>query len=172
MVNFFVKRSINQAVLQMRGIYVRSKLWIFDDRHAIVGSANCDERGYSHESEFVLGVTEDDRFPETRLGFAHKLRMAFWSKHSLAPFEKLIDWQASLPVWDHPATDSMIQPYDAFSDLGPSDNWSGTFLYRRLSPIRHRSARRLARVPRLRAIQEEESNSRMSLASFTTEGGA
>ena len=112
-----LKGSEDQVVAQWRGTYVHSKVWIFDDRYAIVGSANCDERGCTHDSEAVIGVAEDDIFPETRLGFAHKLRMRLWSKYSLVPLTQFLDWKAGLRVWDLPGRDSMIQRYNANGDL-------------------------------------------------------
>jgi phosphatidylserine/phosphatidylglycerophosphate/cardiolipin synthase-like enzyme len=36
--------------------YVHSKTWIFDDELLIVGSANCNRRGYSHDSELDFAV--------------------------------------------------------------------------------------------------------------------
>ncbi|HEX5198059.1 MAG TPA: phospholipase D-like domain-containing protein, partial [Gaiellales bacterium] len=36
--------------------YVHSKTWIFDDEYLITGSANCNRRGYSHDSELDIGV--------------------------------------------------------------------------------------------------------------------
>ena len=38
--------------------YIHSKSWIFDDELAIIGSANCNRRGYSHDSELDIGVIE------------------------------------------------------------------------------------------------------------------
>ena len=31
--------------------YVHAKIWVFDDDYAIIGSANCNNRGYTHDSD-------------------------------------------------------------------------------------------------------------------------
>jgi phosphatidylserine/phosphatidylglycerophosphate/cardiolipin synthase-like enzyme len=48
--------------------YVHSKTWIFDDKLLISGSANCNRRGYSHDSELNFAVydTEETWVRETR----------------------------------------------------------------------------------------------------------
>jgi hypothetical protein len=40
--------------------YVHSKTWIFDDELAIVGSANCNRRGYSHDTELDFAVYDPE----------------------------------------------------------------------------------------------------------------
>ena len=41
--------------------YVHSKTWVFDDEFLIVGSANCNRRGYSHDSELDFAVHDADK---------------------------------------------------------------------------------------------------------------
>jgi phosphatidylserine/phosphatidylglycerophosphate/cardiolipin synthase-like enzyme len=63
------------------GTYVHSKTWIFDDKFAIIGSANCNLRGYTHDSEVSAGIfdaSSDDKLTYT---FAHRLRMKLWAHH-------------------------------------------------------------------------------------------
>ena len=36
--------------------YIHSKTWIFDDLFLITGSANCNRRGYSHDSELDIEI--------------------------------------------------------------------------------------------------------------------
>lgn len=40
--------------------YVHSKTWVFDDQLLAVGSANCNRRGYSHDSELELVLHDPD----------------------------------------------------------------------------------------------------------------
>jgi phosphatidylserine/phosphatidylglycerophosphate/cardiolipin synthase-like enzyme len=40
--------------------YIHSKTWIFDDKLLLSGSANCNRRGYSHDSELDFAVCDRD----------------------------------------------------------------------------------------------------------------
>jgi phosphatidylserine/phosphatidylglycerophosphate/cardiolipin synthase-like enzyme len=59
--------------------WMHSKTWIFDDMLAIVGSANCNRRGYSHDSEIAVAVLDGQA--AENLPFAHDLRVRLWMKH-------------------------------------------------------------------------------------------
>ncbi|MBX9813546.1 MAG: hypothetical protein K2X76_02460 [Sphingomonas sp.] len=39
--------------------YVHSKCWVFDDELAVIGSANCNRRGYQHDSEVDAFIFDD-----------------------------------------------------------------------------------------------------------------
>jgi phosphatidylserine/phosphatidylglycerophosphate/cardiolipin synthase-like enzyme len=52
--------------------YVHSKTWIFDDELAIVGSANCNRRGYSHDTELDFAVYDPEH------GMIADLRRRIW----------------------------------------------------------------------------------------------
>lgn len=41
--------------------YIHSKSWVFDDELLIVGSANCNRRGYSHDSELDFAVYDVEK---------------------------------------------------------------------------------------------------------------
>ena len=41
--------------------YVHSKIWIMDDRFAVIGSSNCNNRGYNHDSEVVAGIYDESQ---------------------------------------------------------------------------------------------------------------
>lgn len=40
--------------------YVHSKTWIIDEEVAIIGSANCNRRGWSHDSEVIAGIYDPE----------------------------------------------------------------------------------------------------------------
>lgn len=61
--------------------YVHSKCWIFDDKYAIIGSANTNRRSWTHDSEAVIGVWDRGKADKSTLYFAHRLRIALWSKY-------------------------------------------------------------------------------------------
>jgi phosphatidylserine/phosphatidylglycerophosphate/cardiolipin synthase-like enzyme len=60
--------------------WMHSKLWIFDDQFVVIGSANCNRRGYSHDSELDVGIADPDKRTDGK-HFAHRLRMDLWLKH-------------------------------------------------------------------------------------------
>lgn len=59
--------------------WFHSKTWIFDDQFAVVSSANCNRRGYSHDSEIGVGIS--GLAPGGQIPFAKRLRMDLWLKH-------------------------------------------------------------------------------------------
>ncbi len=69
------------------GSYVHSKVWIFDDELAIVGSANINRRGWNYDSEVAAAIF--DRAPSNEwhpksgghYSFAQQLRIKLWRKH-------------------------------------------------------------------------------------------
>ncbi len=75
-------------------IFFHSKTWIFDDELAIISSANCNRRGYSHDSEVGVGII--DTIPPDPTGeqksLPQKIRMDLWHKHlSPAPQASMTD---------------------------------------------------------------------------------
>lgn len=102
-------------------IFVHSKTWIFDDEFCLVGSANCNRRGYSHDSE--LGAAVYDQNPRgDRLFFAHDLRMRLWMKHLNPDGDKsisnrdLLDPIVAARFWSKPPPGAAIEPYDEDGD--------------------------------------------------------
>jgi phosphatidylserine/phosphatidylglycerophosphate/cardiolipin synthase-like enzyme len=86
--------------------YVHSKMWVIDDEFAIIGSANCNRRSYTHDSEVTAGVYDPDR------SFAKQLRMALWAKHlNMAP-SALTDGVASARFWLSPPPGAHVAPFN------------------------------------------------------------
>jgi phosphatidylserine/phosphatidylglycerophosphate/cardiolipin synthase-like enzyme len=98
--------------------YVHSKTWVVDDELAVIGSANCNRRGYQHDSEvdaFIFDDTavsplitagEDESAPlmlgETVMltpTFAQQYRMRLWAEHLGMPGTALLDGVASAAFW-------------------------------------------------------------------------
>ena len=62
--------------------YVHSKSWVIDDEIAIIGTANCNRRSYTFDSEVDAFVFEDNREPgDARQTFAQRYRMELWQHH-------------------------------------------------------------------------------------------
>jgi phosphatidylserine/phosphatidylglycerophosphate/cardiolipin synthase-like enzyme len=55
--------------------------WIFDDEFAIIGSANCNNRGYTHDSEVVAGIYDKSYGGFLPVPFAKALRISLWKEH-------------------------------------------------------------------------------------------
>ncbi len=108
--------------------YIHAKTWIVDDELAIVGSANCNRRGYAHDSE-VAGVSVDrDRAPWHRLEFcnAHGLRTRLWQAHLGISGARLIDGVAAGAYWRAPPSSARIGVYmvpDGDREV-PIDTWA------------------------------------------------
>jgi phosphatidylserine/phosphatidylglycerophosphate/cardiolipin synthase-like enzyme len=60
---------------------VHSKIYIIDDKFAIIGSANCNRRGMEHDSEITAGIFDRASDKEEVLHFARRLRMRLWATH-------------------------------------------------------------------------------------------
>ena len=63
------------------GTYVHAKTWIFDDKLAIIGSANCNYRGLTHDSEVSAGIYDASNDSTLTYTFAHRLRIKLWAHH-------------------------------------------------------------------------------------------
>jgi phosphatidylserine/phosphatidylglycerophosphate/cardiolipin synthase-like enzyme len=82
--------------------WMHSKTWIFDDILAIVGSANCNRRGYCHDSEIAVAVL-DPKAAEN-LPFAHDLRVKLWLKHlnsrkARVSQKDVVDFAQGMKLW-------------------------------------------------------------------------
>jgi phosphatidylserine/phosphatidylglycerophosphate/cardiolipin synthase-like enzyme len=101
-------------------MYVHSKCWVFDDELAFIGSANCNNRGYTHDSEAAAVVAdpkwERASWSKLELAFAHKFRIALWRSHldplgTDLPEEALHDPMAAAFYWRFPRKKGGIETY-------------------------------------------------------------
>jgi phosphatidylserine/phosphatidylglycerophosphate/cardiolipin synthase-like enzyme len=93
--------------------YVHSKSWVFDDELAVIGSANCNRRGYQHDSEVDAFIFDDARV-RSDLTFAQQYRMRLWKEHLGVPARDVVDGVASAGLWRaplRPAT-ARVMPFD------------------------------------------------------------
>jgi phosphatidylserine/phosphatidylglycerophosphate/cardiolipin synthase-like enzyme len=95
-----------------RHTYVHAKCWVFDDEMAVTGSANCNKRGWEHDTE-IGAFMFDDRVPTSAAThtFAQRLRMDLWSEHLDLPAARLADGVTSASHWLRPPTTARILPY-------------------------------------------------------------
>lgn len=85
---------------------MHSKTWIFDDKFAVVSSANCNRRGYSHDSEIGVGIA-DPAPASGQMPFAKDLRVKLWLKHlNLQGTQRTAadvdDFEKGALLWDAP----------------------------------------------------------------------
>ena len=94
--------------------YVHAKTWIFDDKYAIIGSANCSNRGYSHDSEVVAGIYDrrveesytsrcnQQSDPKHGCPFAKELRIRLWKHHLNLEVPKVLSQEEVKVIMDDP----------------------------------------------------------------------
>ncbi len=98
-----------------RGTSVHAKLYIMDDKFAIIGSMNCNRRSLTHDTEIMAGIfDESDSENHPTWHFAHRLRVALWAKHLAMEnvHHELADGVASVVHWRLPQSNSAIEPYN------------------------------------------------------------
>ncbi|PHB97166.1 hypothetical protein COE99_30495 [Bacillus toyonensis] len=93
------------------GDFVHPKLWIIDDEYVVVGSANCNERGYTYDTEIMAGITEEALERAAGGRFARDLRIALWHKHLGLPHAQFLNIATGLRHWLNPPPSAMI--YDS-----------------------------------------------------------
>ncbi len=78
--------------------YIHAKTWIIDDELAVIGSANCNRRGWESDSE--VGAVIFDKPPAvTSFSFAQKLRMALWAEHLGVDPLSVVNGEESGNLW-------------------------------------------------------------------------
>ncbi|GEM_PF-5771838 len=101
--------------------FVHSKTWIFDDEFAVIGSANCNRRGMTHDSEAAVGVASR--------ALAKRLRVSMLQSHldvSTAPkgwysVKDLEQWPSGIKIIE--SSKSPLERYDPYSrhdSFGPN----------------------------------------------------
>ncbi len=86
-------------------------MFIFDDQFAIIGSANCNNRGYNHDSEVVAGILGDVGFDGNK-NFAKELRICLWQEHLNLSRDEVTDPLASSRYWFSPDSTLSVGVYD------------------------------------------------------------
>jgi len=98
------------------GTYVHSKTWVIDDEFAVIGSANINRRGYTHDSEVAAGIYD----PGTP-SLVKKLRIALWSKHLNVSPAQLDNGVASRRFWLRPPQGAHIAPFNELAPISARD---------------------------------------------------
>lgn len=99
--------------------YIHAKTWIIDDEIAIIGSANCNRRGWSYDSEVNAVIYDGSPSQDFPLPFAQRLRVALWSRHLNVAPRLIIDGVKSATEWLKPSSGAWIRPYDQNAGKDP-----------------------------------------------------
>jgi phosphatidylserine/phosphatidylglycerophosphate/cardiolipin synthase-like enzyme len=109
------------------GCYVHAKTWVFDDEMVVIGSANCNRRGLSSDSEANVCILDT---PYKGDCSAKALRKRLWVKH-LGVEEDAVDQYdsaKSLKLWQEKRKTSWVREYDPATAKDPPDgNSDGDF---------------------------------------------
>jgi phosphatidylserine/phosphatidylglycerophosphate/cardiolipin synthase-like enzyme len=89
--------------------YVHAKMAVADDEVVLIGSANCNNRGWETDSELVTATFEDARGPHASV--AGRTRALLWSHHLGQPLAAVADPLASRDLWDTVGT-RHVRRYD------------------------------------------------------------
>jgi uncharacterized repeat protein (TIGR03803 family) len=112
--------------------YVHAKTWIFDDEFAIVGSANCNRRSWTHDSETIVGICDQGDGSKCRM--PHRLRIKLWLEQLGLPSNPenralLSDGVAALPLWINLPATAQVMHYDKITpEPNPSDESWDVFI--------------------------------------------
>jgi phosphatidylserine/phosphatidylglycerophosphate/cardiolipin synthase-like enzyme len=82
-------------------LYVHAKMAVIDDELMLIGSANCNNRGWETDSELVIASFEDHGGTSAAAG---RLRMALWAHHLDVPASAVADPVRSRQLWDTAST--------------------------------------------------------------------
>lgn len=94
--------------------YVHSKLFIVVNLFAIIGSANCNRKGWAHDSEVLMGILDS-----VNAEFAHQLRIALWAEHLnlYKPEGRLVDGVAGAELWLNPTASAHAVQYNENANI-------------------------------------------------------
>jgi phosphatidylserine/phosphatidylglycerophosphate/cardiolipin synthase-like enzyme len=82
-------------------LYVHAKMAVIDDELMLIGSANCNNRGWETDSELVIASFEDCGGTAAAAG---QLRATLWEHHLGVPASAMADPVGSRQLWDTAST--------------------------------------------------------------------
>jgi len=98
-----------------RHVYVHAKTAMIDDELAIIGSANCNHRGWETDSELAFAVFEQIDVP---VPLAKELRMRLWAEHLGVSASLIDDPIRTKGLWDTAPTRNVCR-YDPRGGTDP-----------------------------------------------------
>jgi phosphatidylserine/phosphatidylglycerophosphate/cardiolipin synthase-like enzyme len=116
----YTRGRVTAAACARKGyphLYVHAKMAVIDDELMLIGSANCNNRGWETDSELVVATFQD---ASGQASVAGRLRAQLWAHHLGVGQGTVLDPLASRQLWDA-APSRHVCPYDP---KGGSDPWS------------------------------------------------
>ncbi|CAM1500958.1 Fc.00g101200.m01.CDS01 [Cosmosporella sp. VM-42] len=171
-ISFFSLRQwgiLGNDVLVTEQLYIHAKTIIVDDRVALIGSANINERSMlgSRDSECAAIVRDTDMIWSTMAGkpyqvgrFAHTLRLRLMREHLGLDVDEILEQerQAEMDRQDFEHEMDEIYKEDAASPEAGGSNSSPDKKGKRPDPLRIPSFNHDLDIERAQAIAEEESS--------------
>ncbi|HVH98989.1 MAG TPA: phospholipase D-like domain-containing protein [Enhygromyxa sp.] len=102
------------------GSYVHSKVWIFDDELAIIGSANCNYRGWAYDSEVGAAIFDA---PTSEGTFAQRFRVKLWSELFGRSLPESLLVPESVRAWSLPPAQRYVRRYDPLENTDATMAW-------------------------------------------------
>ncbi|MCW8408575.1 phospholipase D-like domain-containing protein [Legionella sp. PATHC035] len=101
---------------------MHSKIIIADDEIVIIGSANVNQRSFTHDSETSMVIFDDDKSSVFKDTFAKRLRLEIWKEFAskmIAPDSIIASWEQFLKILMNPNVHPLILiPYlNSIEDL-------------------------------------------------------
>lgn len=115
--------------------YVHAKSWIFDDELAVIGSANCNRRGWDHDSEVNAFIFENNQPVITTQTFAQKYRAQLWAEHLNVSTTAVADGVASAGLWLSPPAGARIMSYNPTAGRDRLSNRACDRIVGRIDPM-------------------------------------
>jgi phosphatidylserine/phosphatidylglycerophosphate/cardiolipin synthase-like enzyme len=99
-------------------IYCHSKTWIVDDVWTKIGSANCNRRSLTHDSEMDI-VMVDGALSNGARAVTRSFRKELWGEHlnMVGRSGLLEDYLQALSFWKTPPPGARIRPYDHNAEI-------------------------------------------------------
>ena len=105
---------------------MHSKLYVFDDKYAIIGSANGSRRSFNCDSEAAVGLLDNFDSQLEVLTLAHRLRIRLWAQHlgmdNDQGYTSLVDAVAASVHWKRPPAGHHLAEYVKVSG-SPCADW-------------------------------------------------
>ncbi|PGU15604.1 phospholipase D-like domain-containing protein [Bacillus thuringiensis] len=93
------------------GSYLHAKLVLADDEVASIGSVNCSNRSWYHDSEILVTVTGESNDNDEPRALATRLRLERWSRHLGVTKSELLNINDGIARWSRLPSNALVQQW-------------------------------------------------------------